>query len=112
MIDCDASAIVPVVPLATMLAAMLPGATTANMPCIMFDTALIGAQLVSPSTRSVTSMSGSDSTIAVTVIHTGMSSSTDCTTHSAIEHTAIPVTTNDSGISLEPIRALRRLRKV
>src|SRR5215468_5774204 len=102
MIDCDASAIVPVVPLATMLAAMLPGASTANTPCIMFDTALIGPQLVSPSTRSPTSINGSDSKIAATVIHTGMSSSTACTMHSATALTAIPGTTNDSGISLEP----------
>src|SRR4029078_11820024 len=98
MIASDDVAIVPVVPLATMLAATLPGAINANTPCIMFDTALIGPQLVSPSTRSPTSMSGSDSTIAVIVIHTGMPSSTACTAHSPIADTAIPGTTNDSGI--------------
>ena len=45
----------------------------------MFDSALIGPQFVSPSTRRPTSISGSDSTIASSVIHTGMSSSTACT---------------------------------
>src|SRR3954470_20729649 len=102
MIDCDDSAIVPVVPLATMLARTLPGAIAANTPCIMFDTALIGAQLVSPSTRRLTSMSGSDSTIAETVIHTAMWRYTACTTHSATAEITAPVTTIESGISPEP----------
>src|ERR1041385_5257490 len=103
MIACDDSAIVPVVPLATMLAATLPGAIAANTPCIMLETALIGPQLVSPSTRRPTSMSGSDRMMAATVIQTGMSSSTACTMQSAIAEMMMPGTTNDSGISLEPI---------
>src|SRR5678815_188756 len=112
MIDSDDVAIVPVAPLATMFAVTLPGAIAANSPCIMFDTALIGPQLVSPSTRSPTSISGSDSTIAASVIHTGMSSSVRCTMHSRTADIATPVAMNDSGISLDPIRAFLRLRNV
>ena len=112
MIASDETAIVPVVPLATMLAATLPGASAANTPCIMFDSALIGPQLVSPSTRRPTSMSGSDRRIAATVIHTGIASIVDCTMHSATAQITAPVAMNFSGSSLEPIRAVRRLRNV
>src|SRR3954467_14972070 len=103
MIASDDVAIARVVPDATMFAATLPGASAANTPCIMFDSALIGPQLVSPSTRRPTSMSGSDKTIAAIVIQTGMASSVACTMHSATAQITTPVTTNDSGSSFEPI---------
>jgi hypothetical protein len=112
MIASDDVAIVPVVPLATMFATTLPGATAANRPCIMFESALIGPQLVSPSTRSPTSISGIDRSIATTVIQTGIPRYWYCTITSAIAATAMPGTTMLSGISPEPIFAPRRLLNV
>jgi hypothetical protein len=41
-----------------------------------------------------------------------MPSTTACTAHSAIADTAMPDSTNHSGISPEPIRAVRRSRNV
>src|SRR6187549_4041485 len=110
MIASDEVAIVPVVPDATMLAVTWPGAITANRPCIMLDSALIGPQLVSPRTRRPTSISGIDSTIAASVIQIGMSSMTYCRPHSVTASTAMPVSTHDSGNSLDEIFAERRLR--
>ena len=57
----------PVVPLASMFAGRLPGAIAPKIACIMFDSGLIGPQFVSPSTRRPTSISGSDSRIAMIV---------------------------------------------
>src|ERR1051325_6986949 len=70
----DSEAMVPVTPLATMFAMTCPGARSPNTACIMFDIALIGPQFVSPKTRRPTSMSGSDSRMAASVIQTGIPS--------------------------------------
>ena len=67
----------------------------------MFDSALIGPQLVSPSTRRPTSISGTDSTIAASVIQIGMPSISRCTRHSAIEQITTPGPTIESGNSLD-----------
>src|SRR5712691_12311379 len=56
----EVTAMVPVSPLEDMLTGTFPGEMKAKMACIMLDIALIGPQLVSPSTRRPTSIRGSD----------------------------------------------------
>src|SRR5258705_7367129 len=68
----EVTAIVPVSPLDDMLTGRLPGAMKAKMACIMFDSALMGPQFVSPNTRRPTSISGSDSRIAISDSHNGI----------------------------------------
>jgi hypothetical protein len=53
------------------LAVTFPGAMAAKRPCIMLDSALIGPQLVSPSARRPTSISGIERTIATIDIQIG-----------------------------------------
>ena len=59
---------------------MLPGASAANTACIRFAMALIGAQLVSPSTRVPTSISMNDSMSDTTVSQIGKPRLSHCTT--------------------------------
>ena len=68
--DCEATE--PVTPLSVRLASMEPGASAPKMPCVMLVSALIGPQLVSPSTRMPTSIKGIDSTIATAVSQKGI----------------------------------------
>src|SRR5438552_19128881 len=78
----------------------------------MLDRVLIGPQLVSPSTRIPTSISGIENTIAASVSHGDMPSDTFCTTISAIALAIEPQITQRIGKSPPPIEAPYRLRKV
>ena len=68
------AATVPNMPEPIMFTRMLPGARAANTACMRFASALIGAQLVSPSTRVPTSMSATERTSETSVSQTGKSS--------------------------------------
>src|SRR3954471_5169151 len=94
MMPSEPAAMEPVMPDAVMLAVMCPGASSANTACIMLPIVEIGPQLVSPSTRSDTSMSGIESTIATTVCQGAMPSDTFCTITSATDKTAMPESTH------------------
>ena len=77
----------------------------------MFESALIGPQLVSPSTRRPTSMSGTDSAAEITVIHTGMSNNAvlDDAQRERRERTT-PIATHLSGNSSPSIESRRQRR--
>src|SRR5467141_2510081 len=90
----DVTAIVPVNPLEDMFTGTLPGEMKAKMACIMFDIALIGPQFVSPRTRRPTSISGSDSTIAMNDSHIGMPMLRYWTTQITTVITSAPLTTH------------------
>ncbi len=59
-------------PLDTMLALRSPGARPPKIACTRFTIVLIGPQFVSPSTRSATRPSGTESAMATTDCHTGV----------------------------------------
>src|SRR5262245_52967661 len=99
--DCTATAVV--VPLAARLDVRLPGTTNAKAACIMLVTWLIGPQLVSPSTRRPTSMSGTDSTIATAVNHGSRSKNAYWTMISITDDSATPMPTHLSGNSFVSI---------
>jgi len=63
----EVTAMVPVRPLEDMFTGTLPGEMKAKTACIIFDIALIGPQLVSPSTRKPTSINGSERRSAISV---------------------------------------------
>ena len=82
------------------------------MACIMFERALIGPQLVSPSTRRPTSMRTIEKIIATTVIHTGWPRITRCTTISAAALAIAPPITQRIGKSSLRTAAPERFRNV
>jgi hypothetical protein len=112
MIASDWVAIVPVVPLAARLAPRSPGARPAKIACIEFVSWLIGPQLVSPRTRRPTSMSGTDSTTAIKVSHSGRSKNAYWMTMRAAVARAAPMPTQRSGNSPWSMDLLDRVEKV
>ena len=99
MIASDCVAIVPVVPEATRFVVMLPGASAANSACITFVSWLIGPQLVSPSTRRPTSISGADSAAEIKLSHSGMPKNTYSMMTRARVASAEPIPTHFKGKS-------------
>ena len=88
-----------------MLTVRLPGTIAPKMTCIMLVIWLIGPQFVSPSTRSPTSISGSDSRMATAVSHMAMPNVSCCSTIRAIASTIDPMTTHCSGNEVASARA-------
>ena len=82
------------------------------MTCITFESELIGPQFVSPSTRSPTSIMGTDSTIAAVVIHRSRPRLSFCVTISAIAVTKTPMPTHFIGKPSAPALAVERFRNV
>ena len=92
-------------PLATMFVRICPGASKPKMPCIMFESALIGAQFVSPNTRKPTSISGRESKIARKVVERLMPRLIFCTIMRASAITTEPIMTHFIGNASELIAA-------
>ena len=93
-----------------MLALTLPGAIAAKRPCETLESAPIGPQLVSPSARRPTSISGSAEKMAISVIHTGRPKNAYWMAQSATVSTTMPPPTQASGNSLSPPSTPRNAR--
>src|SRR5262249_19282288 len=98
----EVTAMVPVSPLEDMFTGTLPGEMNAKIACIMFDIALIGPQLVSPNTRSPTSINGSENKIAISDSYTETPILNRKTPHRMPATTTDPITTQPIGKSLCP----------